>query len=517
LPRCYGKRRRRKLAEERIHTIFEHSPDGIALLDMQGKIVECNPAFSATLGYSAAELGFLTFPDFMFPDDVVRARNLFDEIAAGKRESYQLETRYLVKDGHTIWGHLTVSAVKRLGASQYCVGMLKDITARKQLEQQLSQAQKMEAVGRLAGGIAHDFNNVLGIISGYTDLALKDKGLGEPSRHRLTEIKTAAARALMITRQLLTFSRKDVLQVQVLHLNSAVIETAGMLERLLGEDIELVTSLDPDLGSVVIDPAGLHQIVMNLAVNARDAMPNGGKLTIETSSVVLDETYARMHSGVQPGEYVMLVVSDTGVGIRPEIQKHIFEPFFTTKDVGRGTGLGLATVFGIVQQSGGHLSVASEVGVGTVFRIYFPRAVAAAAITQARDEEFSPCGNETILLVEDDNALRKLNATLLEDLGYTVMQADSGPEAVKLVSRYRGPLDILITDVIMPGMNGKQLSDRLTELRRDLKVLFVSGYTDTVVGSELLADGSQFLQKPFSAPILAKKVREVLDARQTTA
>jgi CheY-like chemotaxis protein len=374
----------------------------------------------------------------------------------------------------------------------------------------------MEAVGRLAGGIAHDFNNVLGIISGYTDLALKDKALGEPSRHRLTEIKTAAARAVMITRQLLTFSRKEVLQVQVLDLNNAVSETAGMLERLLGEDIELVTSLDSELGAVVIDPAGLQQIILNLAVNARDAMPEGGKLTIETRSVVLDETPEQMQSGVNPGEYILLAVSDTGTGIDPEIQKHIFEPFFTTKDVGRGTGLGLATVYGIVQQCGGHLSVHSHVGAGTVFKIYFPLAMAAAPATHAREEEAGPCGNETVLLVEDDSALRKLNATLLEDLGYTVMQAGSGPEAVKLVSLHRGTLDVLITDVIMPGMNGKQLSQRLTELRPDLKVLFVSGYTDTVFGSELLADGSKFLQKPFSAPVLAKKVREVLDVSQTT-
>jgi CheY-like chemotaxis protein len=286
-----------------------------------------------------------------------------------------------------------------------------------------------------------------------------------------------------------------------------------MLSRLLGEDVELVTSLASELGTVEIDSTALHQIIMNLAVNARDAMPDGGRLTIETSSVFFDESYRETHSDVQPGDYVMLAVTDTGTGMDAETQKRIFEPFFTTKEIGRGTGLGLSTVYGIVQQSRGHIWVYSELGVGTAFKIYFPQTGLAAPENVVRREQEIPRGSETILLVEDDSGLRKLNATLLQDLGYHVLQSSNGTEAIKMAAGHTGSLHLLLTDVVMPGMNGKQLATRLIEARPDLKVLFVSGHTDTVTGRELLSGSAAFLQKPLTRAVLANKLRELLDAK----
>ena len=383
---------------------------------------------------------------------------------------------------------------------------------RHKLEEQLRQAQKMEAIGQLASGVAHDFNNVLCAIVGYSDLLLEDSSLNWHARGRVTEIRAAANRAAEITQQMLAFSRKQVLQPRVLDLNGVVVESSKMLRRLIAENIRLVTTLDPDLWAVRLDPTQIVQIITNLAVNSRDAMPNGGRLVIETCNTTLDENYADRHFQVQPGEYVLLAVTDTGMGMDAATQQHIFEPFFTTKR-GRGTGLGLSTVYGIVKQSGGYVWVYSEPGRGTTFKIYFPRVEGKAA--PPAGEDFHPGlslnGSETILLVEDDAALRELNREQLKSLGYNVLAAANGEAALQMVKEYGGEIHLLLTDVVMPGINGRELGERLQEQRPAIKVLYVSGYTENVIQQEILNSGVAFLQKPFGREVLGKKLRELLD------
>jgi two-component system cell cycle sensor histidine kinase/response regulator CckA len=382
---------------------------------------------------------------------------------------------------------------------------------RRQLEDQLRQAQKMEAIGQLASGVAHDFNNVLCAILGYSDLLLEDSSLNWHARGRVTEIRTAANPAAEITRQMLAFSRKQVLQPRPLDLNAIVMESTKMLRRLIGENIRLLTTLENDLWTVKADPTQIVQMITNLAVNSRDAMPEGGRLTIETSNATLDDNYSGMHFQVTQGEYVLLAVSDTGAGMDAETQKHIFEPFFTTKR-GRGTGLGLSTVYGIVKQSGGYVWVYSEVGRGTTFKIYLPRVEGKASpLETAARSSATIGGNETILLVEDDNALRELNREQLKTLGYNVLPAATGEAALALASEYRSEIHLLLTDVVMPGINGRQLAERLSQQRPQLKVLYVSGYTENVIQQEILNSGVAFLQKPFARDVLGKKLRELLE------
>ena len=383
--------------------------------------------------------------------------------------------------------------------------------ARRKLEEQLRQAQKMEAIGQLASGVAHDFNNVLCAIVGYSDLLLDDSSLNWHARGRVTEIRAAANRAAEITQQMLAFSRKQVLQPRVLDLNAVVMESSKMLRRLITENIRLVTTLDPDLWAVRADPTQIVQIITNLAVNSRDAMPQGGRLVIETSNATLDQTYADRHFQVQPGDYVLLAVTDTGIGMDTETQHHIFEPFFTTKR-GRGTGLGLSTVYGIVKQSGGYVWVYSEPGRGTTFKIYFPRVEGKAApLAGGSHRGASLGGSETILLVEDDVALRELNREQLKSLGYNVLPAPNGEAALQLVKEHSGEIHLLLTDVVMPGINGRELAERLQQQRPAIKVLYVSGYTENVIQQEILNSGVAFLQKPFGREVLGKKLRELLD------
>jgi len=382
-------------------------------------------------------------------------------------------------------------------------------------QDQLVQAQKMEAIGRLAGGVAHDFNNLLTAIIGYSEFLLASFDHGDPRRKDVEEIKKAADQAAALTRQLLAFSRKQVLQLQVLDLNAIISNMEKMLRRLIGEDIELVTVLDPALGRVKADPGQIEQVLMNLAVNARDAMPQGGKLTIETMNAYLDEDYARRHVDVQPGPYVMLAVSDTGVGMDAGTQAHLFEPFFTTKQVGQGTGLGLSTVYGIVKQSNGHIWVYSEPGHGTTFKIYLPMVEEVVELAEERTPvaAISQTGVEAVLLVEDNDDVRDLARRVLLQHGYSVLEARDGEEALLICERHEGPVHLLVTDVVMPGgLSGRQLAERLAALYPGMKVLYMSGYTDNaIVHHGVLGPGMAFLQKPFSPDVLVCKVREVLD------
>jgi two-component system cell cycle sensor histidine kinase/response regulator CckA len=383
---------------------------------------------------------------------------------------------------------------------------------RARLEEQLLQSQKMEAVGRLAGGIAHDFNNLLQIILSYAEMAMERPGLEPEELQDLDEIKKAARRAANLTRQLLAFSRRQVLDPIALDINTVLKDLGKMLQRLIGEDIEIRFVLAPEPARVKADPGQIENVVMNLAVNARDAMPQGGMLTIETAATEVDQTHARQHPFVSPGPYVMVTVADTGTGMNADVRSHIFEPFFTTKDPGKGTGLGLATVYGIVKQSGGHISVYSEPGKGSSFKILLPRAdKSAVGAKPARGAEESLRGSETILLVEDEPSLRKLVRQILRGRGYTVIEAPGGAKALDAAQKHEGPIQLLLTDVVMPGMSGRELAERLAPLRPEMKILYMSGYTDdAIVNHGVPGSGAALIQKPFSQAALARKVHALL-------
>jgi PAS domain S-box-containing protein len=402
------------------------------------------------------------------------------------------------------------------GEVQGAICMALDITDRKQLEEQFRQAQKMEAVGRLAGGIAHDFNNLLMVIQGYADLMTDRIPINDPLRRNAEQIQTAAQRATSLTQQLLAFSRKQILAPKILGVHSVVADMEKILRRLIGEDIELRVSAAPDLWLVQADRSQIEQVIMNLAVNARDAMPNGGRLTIETANVELDGSFSHSPTVLAPGKYVMLAVTDNGCGIDSKTQAHIFEPFFTTKEKGKGTGLGLATVYGIVKQSGGYIWVYSEPGQGTTFKIYLPRVQGAGAVTDRdRPGEIQAAlrGSEVVLLVEDEAGVRELAREYLETSGYTVLEARDGHAALEMASAHGGHIHLLMTDVVMPGISGRELAQRMVKIRPDIKILYMSGYTDqAIVHQGILEDGAVLLQKPFSMGTLASKLREILAA-----
>jgi nitrogen-specific signal transduction histidine kinase/CheY-like chemotaxis protein len=391
--------------------------------------------------------------------------------------------------------------------------LYQDVSDRKALEEQLLQTQKMEAVGRLAGGVAHDFNNLLMVIRGHADLLLESPGPPDSQDRRVKQIQMAAERAASLTQQLLAYSRKHVIAPKVLDLNSIVTEMGKMLPPMIREDIELVTVPNAKLGRVKADPNQIEQVLMNLAANARDAMPRGGKLTIETADVELDEVYTRHHAGVRPGAYVMLAVSDTGCGMDAETRSHIFEPFFTTKEKGKGTGLGLASVYGTVKQSGGYIWVYSEPGHGTTFKVYLPRIEEAVQkVGKSESLPVSLRGSGTVLLVEDEEAVRDLVRESLQQNGYSVLEAKDGAEALQISKQYKGPIHLLLTDVIMPGMNGRELAQGLASSHPDMQILYMSGYTENAVVHDGILDlGMALLQKPFTRDQLAQRVREQLD------
>ena len=498
-------------ANEHLAAVIQSSPLAIYTLDPRSTVLTWNRAAEALYGWQAAELIGRPLPTI--GHDVEDHGRLRDRVLRG--ESLRgVEVTRRRKDGTSV--NISLSVAPLHDAAGRVTGMLSlaaDVTEMRQLEVQYRQAQKMEAVGRLAGGIAHDFNNLLTAIIGTTALVLEDLGLESRARLDIQEIEKAAKRAAGLTRQLLIFSRQQVLEPRALDLNALVGNLEKMLHRLIGEDIELRTKQATALGAVRADPGQLEQAIVNLVVNARDAMPQGGRLTIETADVELDRGYVAGHVPTQPGPYVLLAISDTGVGMDGATKARLFEPFFTTKEPGRGTGLGLATVYGIVKQSGGYIWTYSELGHGTTFKIYLPRVAETPEAPESTTSPPTPVrGSETLLVVEDQEEVRKLTKRVLEARGYTVLAARNGAEALEIVAQHPSKIHLMITDVVMPGMNGRELAQHARARRSYLKVLYVSGYTgEAVLQHRLLEPGVAFLQKPFTPDVLARKTREVLD------
>jgi two-component system, cell cycle sensor histidine kinase and response regulator CckA len=425
---------------------------------------------------------------------------------------FTTEYRLRKKGGDYIWIESNGKVITWMpdGSPARTVGTITDITARRRLEEQYHQSQRLDSIGRLAGGVAHDFNNLITVINGYAMMLLDEMPTDSPVMEGLTEIREAGQRAAGLTQQLLAFSRKQILQPVVLNLNDIVTDVSKMLHRLIGEDIDLVIKLDPEPGNIIADPGQIEQIIINLAVNSRDAMPTGGTLMIETASVYLDENYVRQHPRLHVGQHVMMAVTDTGTGMSPEVQEQIFEPFFTTKPKSHGTGLGLATVYGIVTQSGGWIWVYSEPGKGTTFKLYFPRTGEPPEQAKAVPKT-DLSGTETILVVEDQAEVRRLTIRALNKYGYNVFSAVNAEEAIAFCEQHRGPLHLVVTDIVMPGLNGRELAKRLAEMRPDLRFLFMSGYTDNAIAHHgVLDDNVNYLQKPFTPESLAERVRKVL-------
>ena len=499
-------------SEERYRLLVENAADVITLLDGQGRVTFVSPSITRVLGYPPGEVLGRPLRDFAHEDDAKILAAAMDEALLRGSTPLIKGLRFRHRDGN--WRIIEGTAA-RLVESDGSVGLVttgRDTTERVQLEGQLHQAQKMEAVGRLAGGVAHDFNNLLTVILGYSNLLLDQLDQSHVLYQEVDEIKRAADRAATLTQQLLTFSRKQVLSLQPVDLNQVLAGQADMLRRLIGEDVELSMKLADDLALTRVDPAQVEQMVMNLAANARDAMPRGGRLSIDTANVDLDNAYARQRA-VQPGPYVMLAVTDTGEGMDAATQARLFEPFFTTKEPGKGTGLGLSSVYGIVRQSGGNIFVYSEPGHGSSFKIFLPRGEADAGERPGKPPPERARDDEAVVVVEDEPMVKNLVSEILRKFGYQVMEFTNGPEVLARMKRGRLPIHLLVTDVVMPGMSGIELARELALSRPDMRILFLSGYTDDLVGRQgALQPGRAFLQKPFTPDTLLRKVRELLDA-----
>jgi two-component system cell cycle sensor histidine kinase/response regulator CckA len=499
----------RKQAEEAFKNLVFRAPIGIYIIQ-GGRFKLINPGFQEITGYKEEEIPFIKPLELVHLDDREEVRKNAAKMLKGISLT-PYEYRFITKGGQTRWILEKVTPTIYEGGKA-TLGYFMDITEHKLLESQFLQAQKMEAVGRLAGGVAHDFNNILMGILGLGELMKLELRKDDPLYHYAEDIVKVAERGSSLTRQLLAFSRRQILQPRVIGLNLVIADLETMLRRLIGEDIELVLVLDPALGAVRADPGQIEQVIMNLAVNARDAMPHGGKLSLETANVYLDESYVQRHVEVPPGSYVMLALSDNGCGMDAETQAHVFEPFFTTKEAGKGTGLGLPTVYGIMKQSGGHIEVFSEPGAGTTLKIYLPQV---EEVVEGFETKVGPAellhGSETILVVEDEDTVRGLICEFVGKYGYQVLEARHGGEALLICERHQGPIHLLLTDVIMPQMDGRELAERLTPLHPEMKVLYMSGYTDkAVIEKGILDKGLFFLMKPFKPLELAQKIREML-------
>jgi two-component system cell cycle sensor histidine kinase/response regulator CckA len=499
----------RRRTETRYRAVFDANPAPMWVYDLETlRFLTVNDAAIAHYGYSRDEFAAMTLADIRPPADLAALR---DDVAKATQTFDGKQWRHLKKDGTVIIVEIKAHDFDYEGRRARLV-LANDVTQRHRLEEQLRQSQKMEAVGRLAGGVAHDFNNILSVIMSYAELLLTDTHPGEPMRADIEQIAKAGHRAAALTRQLLLFSRQQVMEPRVLDLNDVLMGMHKMLERILGADVDLVSLPTSPLGHVRVDPGTIEQVIMNLVVNARDAMPTGGKLTMETDNVVLDEAYARDHLGVKPGPHVMLAVTDTGVGMDRATMTRIFEPFFTTKAPGKGTGLGLSTAFGIVHQSGGSIWVYSEPGKGTTFKVYLPRVDDAVEAPRAAAPRTDSRGSETILLVEDDDQVRALTRTILGKHGYHVIEARNAGEALLHAERHPGTIDLLLSDVVMPQMSGPELAKRLASVRPQMKVLCMSGYTDdSIVRHGVLDAHIAYLQKPITPDLLTTRVREVLE------
>ena len=518
----YRKERQRQKSEDTLRKLWravEQSADLVMITDREGVIEYVNPAFEALTGYSPGELMGQTPRVLKSGQQTADLyKELWQTILSGNVFRCTMVNRK--KSGDVFVAEKTVTPLRdNDGRITHFISNDRDITDRRRMENQLQQGQKMDAIGKLAGGVAHDFNNLLMVISSYAELMLDSLAPQHPLRRNVDEIQKASRRAADLTRQLLAFGRKQMQTLQLLDLNLIIEDINKMLPRLIGEDIELVFVPGKKLGKVKADPVQIEQVLMNLVANARDAMPKGGKLVIETASLRLDEPYVQAHSIVPPGEYVLLTVTDSGTGIAPEHLLHIFEPFYTTKEEGKGTGLGLATVYGIVKQNSGFIWVYSEPGMGTTFKIYLPRVRQTKLAPQPTvPSEGSPRGCETLLLAEDEEAVRRSAREFLSLQGYVVLEAANGAEALALAQTYHGRIHLMITDVVMPQMGGARLAAELAPARPDMRVLFVSGYAEATFQRHGEIDvTTHFLQKPFSLKAMARKIREVLDVDKASS
>jgi PAS domain S-box-containing protein len=499
-------------SEERYRLVTEHISDAVLLCDVEGRPLMGNGRVRELTGYSAGELVGRRLTSLFSPEGAAAFQTRLDAVRTRREGPRPFEAGLVRRDRTAVTAEVSVTAVVQQGRVVGNLAVFRDVTERRRLEQELRQAQKMEAIGRLAGGVAHDFNNLLTIIGGEAELMLDTVDRDAALRAPLETVVRTAQRAAGLTQQLLAFSRRQILQPRVLDLNAALVAVEPLLRRLVPEDIELVARLAPGLAHVTADPGQIEQVVMNLVVNARDALPRGGRITVSTANVDVEADESRLPTTVPAGRYVALTVEDTGVGIPAALLPQIFEPFFTTKGPSQGTGLGLSTVYGIVKQSGGHVTVDSAVGRGSVFTVFLPRTEDAAAATAGAETQLPRGGSETILLVEDEAGVRDLARQTLQRQGYTVLEAADAAAALERVARHPGPIDLLLTDVVLPGMSGRELADRLAVERPGILTLFMSGYTDdSIVHHGVRTGDTAFLQKPFSPQGLAGRVRDLLD------